>query len=225
MRARTVLAVSCLAAAALAAQGVSLRWTPKEGDELRYQTVGKLDVGGIQAEITTINVQKVLRVDSDGSILVEAKPVEGKAVYNGTELPVHGMTTQTKYGPAGEVKEIVGDKAYNQYVPHDIQRFVNVLARVPRTWDKMAGANGMTFQALADFNGASDKPQTTFSEESIRDYVRCLKNLWTRATSHLTDAPNLAGAKYDMPAAAQPSRRCTGSRRAPARRLQRVSGS
>lgn len=111
MRARTVLAVTVLATAAYAVQGSALRWTPKEGDELRYQTVGKLDVGGIQAEITTINVQKVLRVDPDGTILVEAKPIEGKAVYNGTELPVHGMTTQTKYGPAGEVKDIVGDRA------------------------------------------------------------------------------------------------------------------
>lgn len=101
--------------------------------------------------------------------------------------------------------EIVGDKAYDQYVPHDIQCFVNVLARVPRTWDKMTGASDKTFQELADLNGASDKPQTTFSEESIRDYVRCLKNLWTRSTSHLTDAPNLPGAKYDMPVAAQPS--------------------
>jgi nitrous oxidase accessory protein NosD len=111
MRARTVLIASVLAAAAFAVQGSVLRWAPKEGDELRYQTIGKLDVNGIQAEITTTNVQKVLRVDSNGDILVEAKPIEGKAVYNGTELPVHGMTTQTKYGPNGEVKEIVGDRA------------------------------------------------------------------------------------------------------------------
>ncbi|RYG23876.1 hypothetical protein EON82_12660, partial [bacterium] len=111
MRSRTVFAVAALAAAAFAVQGSSLRWTPKEGDEIRYLTVGKLDVGNIQAEITTTNLHRVLRVDPDGSILVEAKPVEGKAVYNGTELPVRGMTTQTKYGPAGEIKEIVGDRA------------------------------------------------------------------------------------------------------------------
>jgi len=110
MRTRTVFALATLAAAAFAVQGVSLRWTPKEGDELKYQTVGKLELGGQEAQITTINIHKVIRVESDGSFLVEAKPVEGKAIYNGAEIPVRGATIQTEYAAGGELKTIRGDK-------------------------------------------------------------------------------------------------------------------
>lgn len=110
MRTRTVFALATLAAAAFAGQGVMLRWTPKEGDELKYQTVGKFEVGGISAEMTSVNIHKVIRVDPDGSFLVEAKPIDGKVVYNGTELPSKGATIQTVYAAGGELKEIRGDK-------------------------------------------------------------------------------------------------------------------
>ena len=112
MRTRTVLLLASLAAATFAVtDGVSLRWAPKEGDTLRYQTTGEFDVAGKHATITAVNVQKVIRVDADGGYLVQATPTEGKTIYEGTEYPVSKITTLTSYGATGEVKEIRSDQS------------------------------------------------------------------------------------------------------------------
>lgn len=94
----------------LGTQGTSLKWTPKEGDQLKFRTVGQMSVSGIEATITAVNSHKVIRVNPDGSFVVQATPLEGKAVYAGTEMEMKGVTTITTYGPNGEVNEIIGDK-------------------------------------------------------------------------------------------------------------------
>ena len=111
MRTRSVFALASLAAAALAQQGASLRWAPKEGDEIKYRTVGEMTVSGTQATLTAVNVWKVLRVDPDGGYLVQATPVEGKAVFQGTEVPMKGVTVLTNYGADGALKEIRSEKS------------------------------------------------------------------------------------------------------------------
>lgn len=113
MRYRSVAALSALGIAtlALAVQGVSLKWAPKENDQLKYKTVGDLTVGDTKATITAVNVHKVVRVDADGSYLVQATPVEGSATFGGTEYPMKGVTTLTTYNADGSIKEIRGDQA------------------------------------------------------------------------------------------------------------------
>ena len=111
MRTRTVFALAALTAAALAArQGFSLRWTPKEGDEIKYRTVGEMTVTGQQATITAVNTQKVIRVDPDGGYLVQATPTEGKASFAGNEMAMRGPTVLSSYLPDGSLKEIQSDR-------------------------------------------------------------------------------------------------------------------
>ena len=104
------LAPVLLAATLAQAPGV-LRWTPKEGDVVRFRTTGEFTLGGQQVALTTVNSHKVLRLDPNGDYLVEASPVEAKIVMGGQELPGQGVTTQTLYAANGEIKEIRGDRA------------------------------------------------------------------------------------------------------------------
>ena len=46
-----VLVVLILASVVLAQGGATLRWTPKEGDEMKYRTEGTMTVQGIEASL------------------------------------------------------------------------------------------------------------------------------------------------------------------------------
>jgi hypothetical protein len=100
-----------LLALPIAFQGSTLRWTPKEGDEIRYRTEAELTVPGGTATITAVNSQKVIRVDPDGSYTLQSSQGEGKVSYQGQEMEMRGVTALSTYGPNGEIKEIRSDKA------------------------------------------------------------------------------------------------------------------
>ncbi len=106
-----IRAVVLLASVVLAQGGATLRWTPKEGDEMKYRTEGTLTVGGVEATITTLTDQKVIRVDPDGGFLVQATPLENKVKLGGQEMTGQGVASLTTYKANGEIKEIRGDKA------------------------------------------------------------------------------------------------------------------
>lgn len=92
-------------------QGPSpLRWTPKEGDELRFRTVAELSFGDNVATLSSVNTHKVIRVDPDGTYTVQATSSESKVTMLGQEMQGGGLTTITTYGANGEVREIRGDK-------------------------------------------------------------------------------------------------------------------
>ncbi len=95
----------------LVLQGAALRWTPKEGDEIKYRTVAEMTIQGGTATITAVNSQKVIRVDPDGSYTIQATPGEGKVTFGGQEMAMRGVTTLTTCGPGGEIKEIRSDKS------------------------------------------------------------------------------------------------------------------
>ncbi len=95
----------------VATQGpATLRWTPKEGDELKYRTIAELTFQGSPATLTSINTQKVIRVDPDGSYTVQASATDSKVVMLGQEMHGGSLTTITDYNSSGEVREIRGDK-------------------------------------------------------------------------------------------------------------------
>ena len=106
------LRAALLLAPMLLLQGsATLRWTPKEGDEMQYRTTGEFSVLGDTVTISSLTDHKVIKVDEDGSFLVQATPLENKVRMGGTEMVGQGLTVLTNYGPNGEIKEIRGDKA------------------------------------------------------------------------------------------------------------------
>lgn len=100
-----------LASAALLAQGATtLRWTPKEGDVVKIRTEATLTVAGTEATMTSLNTHKVIRVDPDGSFLVQATPSEGKVRFGGEERASGGLTILTTYASNGDIKEIRNER-------------------------------------------------------------------------------------------------------------------
>ena len=102
--------LALLASVALLAQTPTLlRWTPKEGDVVKTRTEATIRFAGNEAILSSIMLQKVIRVDPDGGYLVQATPSEGKVTMGGQDSPTGSLTVLTTYSAGGEVKEIRGE--------------------------------------------------------------------------------------------------------------------
>ncbi len=104
-----MIAISLAAMSAATDGAFSLRWKPKEGDAITYSTEATFDVGGTQASIKSKTLEKVLKVDADGTYSVQSSTLEGMVTYLGQQIPLRKPITVTLYRPTGEVVSITGD--------------------------------------------------------------------------------------------------------------------
>jgi len=115
------LALGLAALTLAAADGISLKRTPKAGTVHKYKQEGKFEVSGQQIDYQSKSSSKIVKVNDDGSYTEEN--VTSDATINGQESPGGSgpQTSTTKFGPKGEVLEI---KAEN--VDATVYRFANL---------------------------------------------------------------------------------------------------
>lgn len=104
------LALLALSTIALAADGFTVGWKPKEGDAYRYTMKADLDLGGNPIPLTATLTEKITKVETDGSYTVESSQIEGKVSLNGKEQDIpNGSPTSIIFKASGEVSKVVGD--------------------------------------------------------------------------------------------------------------------
>lgn len=107
-----VLAVIALSAMAMAAvDGFTIARKPKEGDTHKYRMNADVDMGGLAITVKGLLMEKITKVDTDGSYTQEETQVELKAVVAGQEQDVQSSGSSSMvYHPSGEVRKIEGSE-------------------------------------------------------------------------------------------------------------------
>jgi hypothetical protein len=105
------IAMLSVAAVALAAQGILIKRTPKEGDVFKYRIKAEIEIAGTNATFSGLTSEKVLKVAADGTYEIESSQSEGKAVFGGQEMEIPDQgASVTVYKPGGEVVELRGNE-------------------------------------------------------------------------------------------------------------------
>ena len=109
MRLRSVLPLGLLAvsALALAAQAMTLKWTPKTGDKMTYKVTGTFDLAALGGEIklTGTQAEEVKSVDADNIVVANTSKMTANAMGNEIPVPEATETVTTKLdGTVTEVK-------------------------------------------------------------------------------------------------------------------------
>jgi hypothetical protein len=92
------------------ADDYSLKYTPKEGATVTYKMKVDMDITGNLATMDATVVQKILKVDPDGTYSVQDNTVDGKVVYSGSESAIPKNSTVHVYKPNGEVVSLTGQE-------------------------------------------------------------------------------------------------------------------
>ena len=108
MRLRSVLPLGLLAvsALALAAQAMTLKWTPKTGDKMTYKVTGTFDLAALGGDIklTGTQTEEVKSVDADKVVIENSSKMTANAMGNEIPVPETKETVTTK--PDGTVTEV-----------------------------------------------------------------------------------------------------------------------
>jgi hypothetical protein len=175
--------IAMLSAVALAAnlQGVLIKRVYKEGDVAKYRIKAELEIAGTNATFTGLTVEKVLKVNADGTYEVESSQSEAKAVFGGQEMDIPDQgASVTVYKPTGDVVELRGPNVNaDGYRMSNLNNFFPPAGevKVGDTWtkeikgDTKTGATDATakFKYVADEKvGARDtiKIEANFAEKA-----------------------------------------------------------
>jgi len=110
MRVMALMALSAtLAAFAPAQEEFNLKMQVKEGDTYKYRFTMELTFGDQSAVITMSMTNKVVKVDTDGNIVIESTSGEGSVKFGDQEMPLPpSPTTKTTYKPNGMPVKVEG---------------------------------------------------------------------------------------------------------------------
>jgi hypothetical protein len=169
-----LIAVSALLASTVAGfpaaprdDAYSLLWKPKEGDAVTFAHQADFDIGGTQATLKSKTLEKVLKVDADGTYSVQSSTLDGTVTYLGQQIPMQKPVTVTLYRPNGEVISISGDQ-----VDASSYRAANLgLFRRPDSPVKVGST--WKFDLKADSKSGTKAVSATYKvdgEEKIEDY-------------------------------------------------------
>ncbi len=101
------LFIAALSVAAIAVQdGVSLKRVAKTGEAIKYRLKADLQVQGVEASFSTLSVEKITKVESNGNYVLETVQSEGKVSFSGQEMEMPASTQSVTYKANGEVIEI-----------------------------------------------------------------------------------------------------------------------
>lgn len=103
-----VSTVAALAAVGLALQATGLKVTAKEGDVRKYKLSGKMELGGMEAELSGTVNEKVTKVDDEGNITTYATQ-SLQVIINGSPMTVPDQSSTTVMRPDGTTKELRGE--------------------------------------------------------------------------------------------------------------------
>jgi hypothetical protein len=103
--------IAALAALALAQDTFTLKRAPKTGDEHRFRIEMRGDFGGQSLEFTGIAIERVVRVEEDGTFHVEMAQEDTKVKFGESEFDVPPSPPETTVISAdGLIKEIKGEE-------------------------------------------------------------------------------------------------------------------
>ncbi len=107
--AATLLAAAAIAALAVAAQdAVKLVRSAKVGDTRTYKIDAEMQVMGTAAKFSAKSIEKVEKVDQDGSITIEESTTEAKVMFGDQQMEVPSSAARIKSKPNGELIELSG---------------------------------------------------------------------------------------------------------------------
>ncbi|WP_141682932.1 site-specific integrase [Agrobacterium tumefaciens] len=142
------------------------------------------DVGSTVAELQTqfLDLSREVRILLDGG---PTRPLLSEALDDWTEIRggfgIDPKKIATDHNRILDFIEFAGDKPANKYSFYDIQRFANLLARVPGNYSKIPQIKGKPRQDAADYNDRlpADQRLPTLSVKSIEDnYLSPLRGLF-----------------------------------------------
>jgi hypothetical protein len=91
-------------------QEYSLAYQPKEGSSMTYKLTGDMDLQGVQAQMTSTVVQKVLKVDTDGTYSVQSNTTGGQVQFSGQLMKIPLNQSVTTYKANGDILSVTGDQ-------------------------------------------------------------------------------------------------------------------
>ncbi len=104
-----MVAASALTFAAV--DGLIVKRQAKEGQTNSLRLKAQFELQGIEATYTALATEKITKVDTDGTITLEASQMDGKATFNGQDVDL-GKNPQKPYtvvyNADGTMKEISG---------------------------------------------------------------------------------------------------------------------
>ncbi len=109
----SVALLAVVVSAAWAQDSFSLKRTPKVGDTMSYKLSVDLDVQGMAANYSATVKEKVVKVGSDGSFVIENSQASAKMTFSGQEqaIPDTGEVSKSTYAANGLVQLIEGSDA------------------------------------------------------------------------------------------------------------------
>ncbi|HWD40262.1 MAG TPA: hypothetical protein VG944_15545 [Fimbriimonas sp.] len=87
----------------------SLKFSPKEGVSTSYSIDASLTINASPATMTSKMVEKIVKVDQDGTYSVQTDTDPGKIVYDGNSIDAPKSSSITVYKPNGEIVSMTGD--------------------------------------------------------------------------------------------------------------------
>src|SRR5687767_15208377 len=108
LRFKLVLAALLLVGAA-SAQEHALKRVPKQDESIRYKIRAELSFGEVLAVMTGTTMEKITKIEADGSFLVESSSIEAKVEMESLTYDVGKQPPMVKtLAPMGEVTAIKG---------------------------------------------------------------------------------------------------------------------
>lgn len=154
-----------LAATAFAIDGTVLKPVFKKDEVSKLRIKGKLQIQGMDIEVTLVNQSKVVEVAEDGTATLEDGMLEGKVNFGGQEMDIPASpTTKVIIKPTGEIKEIRGDG-----VDGGVYRVQNLMSFVPPVEGVKVGSKWVR-NIAADSNSGAEAMKAEYeikSEETI----------------------------------------------------------
>jgi hypothetical protein len=169
------LGVSAFAAVS---DGVSLKRLAKEGDTTRYKVKADLSIAGQSASMTSTTIEKVTKVEADGTYSIESSDVDTKVVFGGQEIESPPQAPETSiYLPTGQLKEIKGDRVSEQtYRMAILGSFItpDKPVSVGDTWAKDIAADSKTgvLATKATYKVVADEKVGTYDTLKIEQTVK-----------------------------------------------------
>jgi integrase len=142
------------------------------------------DVGSTLANLQTqiLTLSRQVQLSLDGG---PVRPLLSEALEDWTEIRngfgIDPKKITTDRNRILDFIEFAGDKPANKYSYYDIQRFANLLVRVPGNYSKIPQIKGKPRQDAADYNDRlpADQRLPTLSVKSIEDnYLSPLRGLF-----------------------------------------------
>ncbi len=101
--------------------------------------------------------------------------------------------------------DVIGDKPLKSYLPVDLQRYANILGRIPKNRAKHKRFDGLSLREMADVNDGLAKPFPRLSKTSVKGYLSDFTTVWQAATAAVRDIRDISAARITMPRSAEPA--------------------